>query len=144
MLCRKFVRVRGGCMRAVGDKQRGTIRPDFDKSISIDFRARKSPQHFMSLRAALNDAKDRGLSGAQPTRPFRSRYRVSSHDGDRSAIQHPQWCCVLKPQKPVLPAFLLHVRFGKSYGFYGFRGRNGSFSGKNPIPTCSLDAEHRS
>jgi hypothetical protein len=45
-------------MRAVGDKQGGTIRPDFDKSISIDFRAQKSPQHFMSLRAALNDEKD--------------------------------------------------------------------------------------
>jgi hypothetical protein len=28
-------------MRAVGDKQTGTIRPDFDKSISIDFQGAK-------------------------------------------------------------------------------------------------------
>jgi len=28
-------------MRAVGDKQTGTIRPEFDRSISIDFQARK-------------------------------------------------------------------------------------------------------
>jgi hypothetical protein len=28
-------------MRAVGDKQRGTIRPDFDRSISIDFQGAK-------------------------------------------------------------------------------------------------------
>ncbi|MGD0399064.1 MAG: hypothetical protein ABSC04_09135 [Syntrophobacteraceae bacterium] len=28
-------------MRAVGDKKRGTIRPDFDRSISIDFQGAK-------------------------------------------------------------------------------------------------------
>jgi hypothetical protein len=28
-------------MRAVGDKKRGTIRPDFDRSISIDFQRAK-------------------------------------------------------------------------------------------------------
>ena len=28
-------------MRAVGDKQRETIRPDFDRSISIDFQGAK-------------------------------------------------------------------------------------------------------
>ena len=28
-------------MRVVGDKQTGTIRPDFDKSISIDFQGAK-------------------------------------------------------------------------------------------------------
>ncbi len=30
-------------MRAVGDKQRGTIRPGFDRSISIDFQGAKIP-----------------------------------------------------------------------------------------------------
>ncbi len=28
-------------MRAVGDKEKGTIRPDFDRSISIDFQGAK-------------------------------------------------------------------------------------------------------
>jgi len=28
-------------MRAVGDKKKGTIRPDFDRSISIDFQGAK-------------------------------------------------------------------------------------------------------
>ena len=28
-------------MRAFGDKQRGTIRPEFDRSVSIDFQGAK-------------------------------------------------------------------------------------------------------
>ena len=37
----KFVRERDSCIRAVGDKKTGTIRPDFDRSISIDFQGAK-------------------------------------------------------------------------------------------------------
>jgi hypothetical protein len=37
MLWLKFVRGKESCMLAVGDKKTGTIRPDFDRSISIDF-----------------------------------------------------------------------------------------------------------
>ena len=39
-------------MRAVGDKQRGTIRPDFDRSISIDFQGAKitSDTGFLVMR----------------------------------------------------------------------------------------------
>ena len=37
ILCHKFLRGRGIFMRKVGDKQRETIRAEFDRSISIDF-----------------------------------------------------------------------------------------------------------
>ncbi len=39
-------------MRAVGDKQGGTIRPDFDRSISIDFQGAKitSDTGFLVMR----------------------------------------------------------------------------------------------
>ena len=39
-------------MRAVGDKHRGTIRPDFDRSISIDFQGAKitSDTGFLRMR----------------------------------------------------------------------------------------------
>ncbi|HIJ68379.1 MAG TPA: hypothetical protein HPP57_02605 [Deltaproteobacteria bacterium] len=39
-------------MRANGDKQRGTIRPDFDRSISIDFQGAKITTHtyFLLMR----------------------------------------------------------------------------------------------
>jgi len=39
-------------MRAVGDKQAGTIRPEFDRSISIDFRGAKmtSDTGFLIMR----------------------------------------------------------------------------------------------
>jgi hypothetical protein len=41
MLWLKFVRGKESCMLAVGDKKTGTIRPDFDRSISIDFQGAK-------------------------------------------------------------------------------------------------------
>jgi hypothetical protein len=39
-------------MSAVGDKQKGTIRPDFDRSISIDFKGAKitSDTGFLLIR----------------------------------------------------------------------------------------------
>ena len=39
-------------MRAVGDKQRGAIRPEFDRSISIDFQGAKitSDTGFLLMR----------------------------------------------------------------------------------------------
>ena len=39
-------------MHAVGDKKKGTIRPDFDKSISIDFQGAKitSDTGFLLMR----------------------------------------------------------------------------------------------
>jgi hypothetical protein len=39
-------------MRAVGDKKKGTIRPDFDRSISIDFQGAKitSDTGFLVMR----------------------------------------------------------------------------------------------
>ncbi len=39
-------------MRAVGDKRRGTIRPEFDRSISIDFQGAKitSDTGFLLMR----------------------------------------------------------------------------------------------
>ena len=57
-------------MRAVGDKQRGTIRPDFDRSISIDFQGaritsdtgfllmREIDQRFNILSAAASQVND--------------------------------------------------------------------------------------
>jgi hypothetical protein len=41
MLCIKFVGGRKSFMRAAGDKQRGAIRPEFDRSVSIDFQGAK-------------------------------------------------------------------------------------------------------
>jgi hypothetical protein len=40
------------CMRAIGEKQRGTIRPDFDRSVSIDFQGAKitSDTGFLLMR----------------------------------------------------------------------------------------------
>ena len=39
-------------MRAVGDKQRGAVRPEFDRSISIDFQGAKitSDTDFLLMR----------------------------------------------------------------------------------------------
>jgi hypothetical protein len=54
-------------MRAVGDKQRGTIRPDFDRSISIDFQGPKitTDTGFLLMREI-----------------------------DRRFIKYPQRCCI--------------------------------------------------
>lgn len=41
ILWRKFIRGRESCIRAVGDKKTGTIRPDFERSIGIDFQGAK-------------------------------------------------------------------------------------------------------
>ena len=51
-------------MRAVGDKQRGTIRPDFDRSINIDFQGAKitSDTGFLLMREI--DQRFNILSGA--------------------------------------------------------------------------------
>jgi hypothetical protein len=38
----------------------------------------------------------------------------------------------------------LEYSIGKIVCCWWLQGRMGSFSGKNPIPTCSLDAERRS
>ncbi len=52
ILCRKFVRAKESFMHAVGDKQRGAIRPEFDRSISIDFQGAKitSDTGFLLMR----------------------------------------------------------------------------------------------
>src|SRR5271157_1701059 len=52
ILCRKFVSGRKSFMHAVGDKQRGAIRPEFDRSISIDFQGAKitSDTGFLLMR----------------------------------------------------------------------------------------------
>jgi hypothetical protein len=54
-------------MSAVGDKQRGTIRPDFDRSISIDFQGAKitTDTGFLLIREI-----------------------------DQQSIKCPQWYCV--------------------------------------------------
>jgi len=63
----KAVRGRGSRMRAVGDNQRGTIRPDFDSSISIDFQGAEI-------------TTDTGF--------------LLMKEIDRRFITHPQWCCI--------------------------------------------------
>ena len=54
-------------MRAVGDKQRGAIKPEFDRSISIDFQGAKitSDTGFLLMREI-----------------------------DQRFIKYPEWCCV--------------------------------------------------
>jgi hypothetical protein len=54
-------------MRAVGDKQRWSIRPDFDRSIRIDFQGAKitSDTGFLLMR-----------------------------EMDQRFVKYPQWCCV--------------------------------------------------
>jgi hypothetical protein len=54
-------------MRAVGDKQRGTIRPDFDRSIRIDFQGAKM-------------TTDTGF--------------LLMREIDQRFIKYPQWCCL--------------------------------------------------
>jgi hypothetical protein len=44
-------------MRVAGDKQRGAIRPEFDRSISIDFQGAKisSDTGFLVIRGSISD-----------------------------------------------------------------------------------------
>jgi hypothetical protein len=95
-------------LRAVSDKHRGTIRPEFDRSISIDFQGAKitSDTGFLLMREM--DQRLNLLGGVE-----------SLIDDPEDKLTNCGRRCVGKSQKPVQPTFELRIVLGKLYAIGG-------------------------
>jgi hypothetical protein len=125
ILCHKLVREKEIMMCVVGDEQRGTIRPEFDRSISIHFQGtkitsdtgfplmREIDQRFNILSAAASQIDDhRSLRHTDHSLLQLLRQRVYQVAAGLSIFTGPKFIDTRKLASGIVQQLMLYSRSG--------------------------------